>query len=402
MPKRRYIFRAALLSALALGAVAAAPAGADVTLGQVYQSPSVSPGVCPIVGNGFVVPIGVTGNPYVVPSGGGEITQWSSSWGPQGDEVTLVVMRPQTFVLDLVAWDSELFPAPSANHVATFTLGKPIPVLAGDEIGLFAAQSGGVPCDFAAASGNSLDFVAAALAQGTVLTDPFTIVTQNNELPNVDAVVTQSADLALSAPTAVAAAATGGVVSFSVSASTAGATEAATVTDTLSAGLTPIAAAVGTVACAVSGQSFSCPVAGEPATISLFAHASGAGAATNTATIAGSLSDPSSANNSVSTSVTIAAAAAAAAGGGSSAAAPTSCSLAPLAGIRLALAETIVTDLGCKDGAVTKHSSKKVPKGELISTTPSGPASVSGGTVVKFTVSSGKPVKHKRSKPKKH
>jgi hypothetical protein len=158
-----------------------------------------------------------------------------------------------------------------------------------------------------------------------------------------------------------------------------------------------LAATVGSVACSVSGQTFSCPLAGEPATISVLARAASAGAATNTATIAGSLSDPVAANDSATTSVTIAAAPSS---GPSTAA---TCALAPLQGVRLALAQTIVTDLGCKDGAVEKHSSKSVAKGELISTTPAGPASVAAGTAVSFTVSSGKPVKHKhgaRPKPK--
>jgi beta-lactam-binding protein with PASTA domain len=41
-----------------------------------------------------------------------------------------------------------------------------------------------------------------------------------------------------------------------------------------------------------------------------------------------------------------------------------------------------------------------VPKGEVIATTPAGPASLSAGTAVTFTVSSGKPPKHKHSKAK--
>jgi hypothetical protein len=401
MAERTRIFPAALAAALALGAIAAAPAGADGTIGQVVQGVS-SPGVCPITGDGFVVPVGVTGNPYDVPPGGGEITQWSSSWGPSGDAVTLAVMRPVTLSLQVVAWDTETFPPPPSNHVATFTPAKPIPVAAGDRIGLYADQDGGVPCDFPAAAGNSLDFLQATLTQGAILTDPFTLVSQVDELPNVDAVVVQNADLALSAPPALASVATGAVVSFGISATSAGASEAATVTDTLTAGLSPIAATVAGVACSLSGQTFTCPLAAEPATISVFALAAGAGASASSATISGSLSDPGTANNSAATSVMVSAAGPAAgsasAAGGSSAPAPATCSLAPLAGLRLALARTLVTDLGCKDGAVKKRSSKKVPKGEVIATTPSGPASLSAGASVSFTVSSGKPA----TKPVKH
>jgi hypothetical protein len=257
-----------------------------------------------------------------------------------------------------------------------------------------------VPCEFATGAGSSLEFVTAAFGHDTVLTDGSSIVSENDELPNIEAVVTQSADLALSTPALLAAVNTGAVVDFSVSASTSGASEAATVTDTLSGALTPLAAYVGTVACSVHLQIVTCPLASEPATISVVAQAASAGTATNTATIAGSLTDPSAANNSAATLVTISAAAAAAAGSTAPAAAAGPCKLAPLAGIRLALAQTIVGDLGCAVGAAKKHSSKTVPKGEVIATTPAGPASLSAGTAVTFTVSSGKPPKHKHSKAK--
>jgi hypothetical protein len=396
MAKMRLKLGAVLAAVLAVIAIAAASASADVTIGQVILGFSAPP-ICPFAGDGFVVASAVNGNPYVVPSGGGEITQWSTTWGASGTNVALVVLQPISFALQVVGWDSESFPTSAPGHVATFTLSTPIAVAAGDSIGLYAVQSSSAVCEFAAGPGNSLEFIEPVLGQQTIFTDGGTIVPEISELPNVEAVVTQSADLALSAPASLASVASGGVVAFSVSASTAGASEAATVTDTLSSRLTPVAATVGSVACSVSGQTFSCPLAGEPATISVLAQAASTGAATNTATITGSLTDPVAANNSATTSLTIAAGATPSTGPST----PASCALAPLQGVRLALAQTIVTDLGCKDGAVKKHSSKSVPKGELISTSPAGPASVTAGTAVSFTVSSGKPVKHKRgAKPK--
>jgi hypothetical protein len=399
MAKRRRIFHATFALALAVGALAAASAAADVTLGQVYQGVS-SPGNCPITGDGFVLESTDTLNPYTVPAGGGEITQWSTSWGTSGNIVTLVVMRRVGLGDEAVAWDSETFPSATTSHVATFTLATPIPVLGGDSVGLYALQNGSVPCEFATGVGSSLQFIPAALGQGTPFADGSLITPENDELPNVEAVVTQSADLALSAPASLAAVNVGAVVDFSVSATTSGASEAATVTDTLSSGLTPLAAYVGTTACTVAGQIVTCPVASEPATISVVAEAASAGSASNSATIAGSLTDPGAANNAAATSVTISAAAAAGSAGSASAPATGTCKLAPLGGIRLALAQTIVVDLGCATGAVKKHSSKTVPKGEVIATTPAGPASLRAGTAVSFTVSSGKPPKPKHSKAK--
>ena len=59
----------------------------------------------------------------------------------------------------------------------------------------------------------------------------------------------------------------------------------------------------------------------------------------------------------------------------------------------LPVAKSVLTALSCRPGAVSKKSSKSVPKGSVISTSP-GPGSHPAGTKVKLTVSSGMPKKH--------
>jgi hypothetical protein len=394
MANARTVACATFAAAVALGAFGAADALADVTIGQVAVASS--PGACSIPGDGFIVATAVSGNPYAVPAGGGEITQWSTSWVSAGSPVTLAVLRTEGLGRQVVGWDSEIVPA-GAGHVVTFTPATPIAVEAGDELALYGEADADLPCEFAAAAGNTTDFIEALLGPQAVFTDGGAVTVDNDELPNVSALVVQSADLSVSAPASATAATVGGLVDFSVSAATGGASEAATVTDTLSAGLAPVAASVGSVACTVSGQSFDCPLSGEPATISVIARAVTAGAQTSTATIAGTLSDPDSANNSAQTSVTVAAAPTqtstpTAAG----AAAAATCALAPLKGLPLALAQEIVRDLGCTDGKVTRQRSKPIAKGDVTATSPNGPTTLAGGATVAFTVSSGKPRAHRK------
>jgi hypothetical protein len=66
MANRWRIFHATFALALAIGALAAVSAAADVTLGQVAQG-MFSPGNCPITGDGFVLASSDTLNPYTWP-----------------------------------------------------------------------------------------------------------------------------------------------------------------------------------------------------------------------------------------------------------------------------------------------------------------------------------------------
>ena len=78
--------------------------------------------------------------------------------------------------------------------------------------------------------------------------------------------------------------------------------------------------------------------------------------------------------------------------------ASTKCVITGLANVPLSTAKKLLGDLNCKVGKVTKTSSSKVAKGNVIKTTP-GSGSLPAGTKVAIVQSSGpKPKKHKRPK----
>ncbi|MDQ6775207.1 MAG: PASTA domain-containing protein [Actinomycetota bacterium] len=76
------------------------------------------------------------------------------------------------------------------------------------------------------------------------------------------------------------------------------------------------------------------------------------------------------------------------------------CQVTTLAGAPLAVAKTVLTAHNCKIGTTTKKTSKKVPKGLVISTTPGPGSTLAAGTAVSIVVSSGSP-KHKKTQKHK-
>jgi hypothetical protein len=98
--------------------------------------------------------------------------------------------------------------------------------------------------------------------------------------------------------------------------------------------------------------------------------------------LTGGGNDPNAANNSATTALTV-----------SKAGAPTKCSVPKLRGAALALAKRVLPMLGCDVGKVKKATSKSVPKGDVIATSPHA-GSYPAGQKVAITVSSGKPKKH--------
>jgi beta-lactam-binding protein with PASTA domain len=95
------------------------------------------------------------------------------------------------------------------------------------------------------------------------------------------------------------------------------------------------------------------------------------------------LADPNSANNLASAHLTVTPAPAAA----------RSCRVVSLKGLALRTAKALLRDLSCAIGKVSKKSSKTIPKGYVISTSP-GSGSRRAGTKVAIVESSGKPRHH--------
>jgi hypothetical protein len=132
---------------------------------------------------------------------------------------------------------------------------------------------------------------------------------------------------------------------------------------------------------------------GTGAPVSIIVSAPTAGKYADTATVAGSLTDPNPANNVASATLTVNAPALTP---------PPPCKTIQLAGAPLALAKVVIPALNCTVGKVTSKASKTVRKGFVISTSPGPGATLAAGSVVNIVTSSGPPKKKKKSKKKKH
>jgi Domain of unknown function DUF11 len=379
------------LSAIAVGVAAffvlAPTAASAITLGSVATS---SPGPC-VIGpiSAFLVQTGTESIPYSVPAGGGVITSWSMSFGPAGAPVTLLVTGPGSSgslpAFTIAGFDAETVPSPvPAGNVATFTLGHPMFVQAGDLIGLYYTGNSNTACIYSSAS--SSDMIAAGgPAPPPAVGGTYTAAgSDTGALINVSVNLLQSADMGLSGATATPSAITTGGIADVAFPITSNVEAPGTFTDTLPTGLVPIIASVGGGSCTITGQSVSCPVSTKSATVKIAVQGSIPGTYTDAGQITGELSDPNPGNNS--TSVTLAVV--------SPSPTPT-CHVIKLKGAPIAVARAVLPLLNCKVGKISKASSKTVRKGDVISTSP-GPGAHPAGTKVSVKESSGR--KKKKTK----
>jgi hypothetical protein len=377
----------------ALGAVFAAtliavPATASaVTFGSLATS---DPGACLAGAQGafFIQSATATTSPsYTIPPGGGLITSWSTSFGPAGAPVELLVTDPVSGMsTTVVGVDSETLPSPIApSNVSTFTVAHPIQVQGGDRLGLYYVGGSSTRCAFSSSS--STDAVVAAVAgspsPGQSLTGTTTFT---SSLVNVSATVIQSSDVSLTGAATPGAITTGDLANFAfqVTAAPAG---SGTLTDVLPVGLKPVAASTASDVCTIAGQAVNCPLPQLPMTANITVQGTTAGTYTNTAQVTNVITDTNPANNTVSAALTVVNPP------------PTpQCTVPKLKGASLAVAKSVLPLVNCKVGKVTKAKSKSVSKGDVISTNPGSGKKLAAGTKVAIKTSSGKPKK----KTKKH
>lgn len=371
---------------LLLGTIGAfmmlAPASATaVTVGRL---PSSDPGTCTITTSAsFLTQVSAASGSAVVPDGGGVITSWSTAYQPGGTPLALVVFSPfavggggdQATVLGV---DAETAPG---TTVATFRLARPIAVQAGDLIGLVVEPNTSVRCFSTSGSGSDSALGGAApLGVGSLATatapGPGVVV-------DVSAEVTQSVDVGLGGFATPSPVPLGGGVdlSFPITGDIAVGT---TFTDTLPSGLAPVAAVATDGTCTVAGQAVHCTTTTVPATVHVFARATTVGSITDTASVTSALSDPNPANNAVTVPLTV------------TAPAPGKCHVPSLAGAPLGVARSVLPLVGCTAGKVTRKSSRRVPRGQVISTTPGTDTVAAAGTPVAIVVSSGPAPRHRR------
>ncbi len=379
------------LSAIALGVgalfVLAPTAASAITLGSV-DTTSAPPACLAGPTSAFFVQTGTASIPYTVPAGGGIITSWSTSFGPAGAPVTLLVTGPGSSSsppsFPIADFDAETFPSPvPVGNVATFTLSHPMFVQAGDLIGLYYTGSSGTACLYASTS--SSDVTSAGPASSPAVGGSYAATTSfPDSLTNISVNLLQSADMAVSGATATPSAVTTGGIADLAFPVTSSPQAPGTFTDTLPTGLVPIIATAGGGSCTIAAQSVSCPVNSTAATVRIAVQGSTAGTYTDTGQITGELSDPNPANNSGSVTLAVV----------SPPPTPT-CHVIKLKGAPIAVARAVLPLLNCKVGKISKASSKAVRKGDVVSTSP-GPGADPAGTKVSVKVSSGR--KKKKAK----
>jgi hypothetical protein len=352
----------------------AAPSASGVTLGDLA---TVDPGVCGLGATGWLSQQASTTAQYVVPTGGGVITSWSTSFGPPGAPVELVASSPfssatpQTAVVRGV--DHESLPNPIASdNVSTFTLAHPIAVQSGDLIGLEYTIGSATRCSFGGAGGDVIDVGYDAAYPGGTLT---ATAAGGGNLINVSVNLEQTADLGVAATVVPSAIAQGDLaeLTFRVSGDP---IATATFTDTLPAGLVPVSAITDDGSCGISAQVVSCALTGVPSTVALAVEGAAPGMYTDSGQIMSPLPDPNSANNSTSAPLAVVSR-------------TPNCRVPKLRRIPLSLAEAVIRLVNCRVGKVRKAASDQVPKGDVISTKP-GPGTRSpAGTKIAVRVSSG-------------
>jgi hypothetical protein len=210
----------------------------------------------------------------------------------------------------------------------------------------------------------------------------------------VSADLVQTMDVGLNVASHPSMIATGGGSAFVFSISDQGpSVGTATFSETVPGGLSVLSAVSGSGACTVTGQLVSCAIGplapGSTTPVDITVSALAPGEYVSTATVTPSFADPSQANNSATVALNVSPAPAPAAA---------SCHVVSFKGVSLRETKSLLVALNCAIGKVTKHTSTKIPKGEVISTSPRR-GSYPNATKVAITESSGAPKpRHKHRK----
>ncbi len=324
-----------------------------------------------------------------MPTGGGLITSWETSFGSPGAPVSLVMLRPTSTAgsYTVVGSDSESLPTPiAANHISAFAVSTPIAVQGGDVLGIAVGAHSASACIYEGGTGDTIfDGIAPALAPGTSLTGPSS---GEKERVNLSAELIQSVDLSLGEAITPASGAPGvALISLTPGGPGPGGVPA-TVSDIVPAGLTVLAAATSSGgSCSVTGQTVTCSLsevslgAAAPV-IDIVVSSTAPGTYTNQALLTPGLADSNPANNTASATLTVTAPNP-----------PAMCTVISFKGATLGLTETALKALHCHVGKVKKVASKTVRKGLVVSTSLKPGTSAAANTTVGINVSSGKPKK---------
>lgn len=380
---------AAVLCPLVFAAAANA-----TTLGITSQPSSSSTGTCnSSVAFGQLAQDPST--PYMVPSGGGMITQWQTvvaGADTAGASLEFVVLRPTGSEYTVVGTDTEALPnpLPAAGSLVSFPLATPISVEPGDTLGLYSAAVG-TNCYFGSGSTPAADEITALgftspPASGDTSTfsspAPFTSVIDvaATLLPgSMDAAVTSTAG-----PSG-ASAGQAAVLSSTVTNNGPG-TSPITFTDTVPSGMTIDFVVAGNGTCSSAGQTVTCTISGlsvgQSAPVAVVVTPSSPGSYTNGVSVvpASGTTDPNTANNSASATLNV------------GVSLPAKCVVPKLKGVASGTARMVLKDLGCKVKTARSHS-KSIRKGSVVKSRP-GAGTYAYQKTITLVVSSGPKKKH--------
>jgi hypothetical protein len=392
------------------------------TLGSVTPPSGAFTGQCitnVAAGQSFVLAqlTSDSATPFVVPSAG-RITEWETnqtgSLAPAGEQLGLVVLRAAASGgYTVVGTDVETLPSTlPAGGIVSFPIASPIKVAAGDLLGLWSPAVGTAPACVFAAPGLTQDSLLAlgplsgTLATGQslpVLTPPGPISSVVLDLAATLLPPSQDAGVTTAAGPANAASGLPAILSSTVT-NNGPDSDPVTFTDTVPAGLTINSAVVGSGSCATVAQTVICTITGlapgESAPADIVVTPTRAGTYQNAVKVSvpSDTTDPNPANDAASAVLSVAPVPAASATFGTPApAAPAAnCLVPPLTRIPAAFARRVLTLLDCRIGSVRRVHSKRVPKGEVIRSTPRA-GTYPAAQVVGLQVSSG-PAHKKRSR----
>jgi hypothetical protein len=335
------------------------------------------------------------GVPTAAPSAiaaGGQLTQWQMGTaidpaGAAGGAVALVALTPEVGFYRIDAVDHETIPNPlPAGGVATFTPASPMMVSAGDVLGLEGDAT--VDCAWAALGYTGEIILADPTTPGDVV-DP---LTTGPLAVDVAATIVSTEDSAVTTAVQPEGIAPAGGAALLVSTVTdkGPAGNPLTVTDAVPAGLAIKTAFSPSGPCTTVGQVVTCTLtgltAGQSAPVDVIVTPR-AGTYTNSVTVTQppAATDPVTTNNKATAAFT-------------AVTASTKCVVTGLGNVPRSTAKKLLTALNCKVGKVTKTSSSKVAKGNVVKTTP-GAGSFAAGKKITIVQSTGpKPKKHKGSK----
>jgi Domain of unknown function DUF11/PASTA domain len=375
-------------AAIALSLLTGVADASTFTLGSTTEPSGATPQACIQTGL-FAQSAGDAPTLYVVP-GGGQITQWQTNTAGDtaGAAIKLVALTPEAGGIYRVdATDSETVPNP-AGGVATFTPASPMMVSDGDILGIIAGSN--VMCYW---SGGSTPTDDEANIFGALSEDPGDAYSSLGSGPfavNVDATLVATEDSAVTTTADPSTVSAGGVAVLASTVTDHGpASNPLTFTDAVPSGLKINSVLSPGGPCTTLGQVVTCTIsgltAGQSAPVGIVVTVP-AGSYTNQVTVAqpSAVTDPVSTDNTATAKFT--------------APKPTvaKCVVPNLADVPLGTAKTLLGDLSCKVGKVTKSYSKRVVKGDVIKTSP-GKGSYTAKKSIAITESKGpEPRKHKK------